>query len=309
MRAPQRGAARVVEGHSQVTGHAASALSGAVASHNPDGSRGLLAVLVERSSTTPHLVVNLGAIYVRNQGSSDPVPLHDGRTLSELVARGDVASAEASSRIEYLIGARAVPGDPFETLTGGERIVLAATGISAGFDRALFTTAGADRLRQTIVESYGDAYFRNAFEEAQITPPRWSQHAIWMERVEGSGRDGWVGRMRVADDGTLLGSFAWVGREAPWSLTVEAIVERTGSVISASRSLLADLGGHGHLLIGMHFDYGQEDRVIYPGGRGDENLQCQVRRNISFADDPQTLADLAEGIRAELARSGGIGPT
>jgi Putative DNA-binding domain len=53
-----------------------------------DGTdRGLPLVLVERSSTTPHLLINLGAIYVRNPGSSDPVPIHDGRILADLVAR------------------------------------------------------------------------------------------------------------------------------------------------------------------------------------------------------------------------------
>jgi hypothetical protein len=277
-------------------------------STNMGGSEGLLAVLVERSSTTPHLLVNLGAIYVRNQGSSDPVPLHDGRTLSELVARGDAENAEASARIEHLIGARAVPGDPFETLGSGERVVLAATGISAGFDRALFTSEGADRVWRTMVESYGEPFSHDAFNEARISPVQWSQHAVWMERVETNGPDAWVARIRAGDDGTLLGSFAWAGREAPWVLTVDEIGERSGRVISAGRSLLADLGGHGDLLIGISLAYRQEDRVIYPAGRRHGGFQCKVRRNMSFADDPQTFANLTAGIKAELGRSGGIGP-
>jgi hypothetical protein len=43
------------------------------------GTDGLLLVLVEESSTTPHLLTRQGAIYVRNPGSSDPVPISDQR--------------------------------------------------------------------------------------------------------------------------------------------------------------------------------------------------------------------------------------
>jgi hypothetical protein len=39
--------------------------------------RGLLLVLVDESSTTPHILTRSGAIYVRSPGSSDPVPIAD----------------------------------------------------------------------------------------------------------------------------------------------------------------------------------------------------------------------------------------
>ena len=46
--------------------------------------RSLLLVLVEESSTTPHLLTRTGAIYVRNPGASDPVPISDQRRLLDL---------------------------------------------------------------------------------------------------------------------------------------------------------------------------------------------------------------------------------
>lgn len=112
--------------------------------------RGLLLVLVERSSATPHLLINLGAVYVRNPGSSDPVPIHDGRTLTELVARGDQALGAASSRVSSLLRSGPSPDDPFETLAGGEHVVLASTGISDGFERELFATIGVDHVRRAM---------------------------------------------------------------------------------------------------------------------------------------------------------------
>jgi hypothetical protein len=60
-----------------------------------EGDRGLLLVLVEESSSTPHLLTRSGAIYVRNTGSSDPVPINDQRRLLDLTQRGMTASAEA----------------------------------------------------------------------------------------------------------------------------------------------------------------------------------------------------------------------
>jgi hypothetical protein len=52
-------------------------------------------VLVESSSTTPHLLIRKGAIYVRNPGSSDPVPIADQGLLFTLMERGEAARERA----------------------------------------------------------------------------------------------------------------------------------------------------------------------------------------------------------------------
>jgi hypothetical protein len=66
-------------------------------------SHGVLLVLVEESSTTPHLLTRSGAIYVRNPGSSDPVPISDQVRLLELSRRGREARASALNRANEML--------------------------------------------------------------------------------------------------------------------------------------------------------------------------------------------------------------
>jgi hypothetical protein len=68
--------------------------------------RVLLLVLVEESSATPHLLTRQGAIYVRNPGSSDPVPIDDQRRLFDLFARGDRARDNAWRRASEVLDVR-----------------------------------------------------------------------------------------------------------------------------------------------------------------------------------------------------------
>ncbi len=63
-----------------------------------DSAKGILLVLIEESATTPHLLTRSGAIYVRNPGSSDPVPISDQRRLLDLNERGAAAAKRAEER-------------------------------------------------------------------------------------------------------------------------------------------------------------------------------------------------------------------
>lgn len=67
-------------------------------------SKGLLLVLVEESSTTPHLLLSRGAIYVRAPGSSDPVPIRDQALLLELTRRGTASRDRAARRSTEVAG-------------------------------------------------------------------------------------------------------------------------------------------------------------------------------------------------------------
>ena len=60
--------------------------------------RWILLILVEESTTTPHLLTGQGSIYVRNPGSSDPRPLGDQRLLLDLLHRGERARELAVAR-------------------------------------------------------------------------------------------------------------------------------------------------------------------------------------------------------------------
>jgi len=64
-----------------------------------EGDRGILLVLVEESSTTPHLLTRSGAIYVRNPGASDPVPIGDQGRLLDLTARGERAPPSPTASV------------------------------------------------------------------------------------------------------------------------------------------------------------------------------------------------------------------
>lgn len=74
-----------------------------------DNGRWLLLVLVEESSTTPHLHTRQGTIYVRNPGSSDPRPLGDQGLLLDLLHRGEKARESAQRRARNAASGVRVP--------------------------------------------------------------------------------------------------------------------------------------------------------------------------------------------------------
>jgi hypothetical protein len=67
-----------------------------------EADRGLLLILVEESSVTPHLLTKTGVIYIRRPSSSDPVHLDDHRTLAELYARGQAGRDRAGLGFQAL---------------------------------------------------------------------------------------------------------------------------------------------------------------------------------------------------------------
>jgi hypothetical protein len=117
------------------------------------GDRGMLVVLVEESTATPHLLTRSGAIYVRNPGSSDPVPLADQRRLFELTARGERAQADAIAEVQRVLlhnpeGKHLAPLEDF--LVPTETLAVAATGTTADFAERLFSPATPEYLSQTV---------------------------------------------------------------------------------------------------------------------------------------------------------------
>lgn len=135
-----------------------------------DEHRGLLLVLVEESSATPHLLTRSGAIYVRNPGSSDPVPISDQRRLLDLTARGERADAAAFARAGNGLGVRL--DDDIVTVS----IALAATGVASGFDLRLFSAETPEYLSR---RTWGDLN-----EQAQERRfPVWDQHQVGVRRL------------------------------------------------------------------------------------------------------------------------------
>ncbi len=139
--------------------------------------RSLLLVLVEESSTTPHLLTRAGAIYIRNPGASDPVPISDQRRLLDLLARGEHARERAEERVRSLAAEA-----PLETTHALERLLpmtlaVAPIGVADWFERDLLEDkAGEERLRQAHGEhnDHNQDYRHTTF---------WEQHSVAVVRT------------------------------------------------------------------------------------------------------------------------------
>lgn len=100
--------------------------------------QGLLVVLVGYSTTTPHILLKSGGIYLRSPGSSDPIrPIESLTTLWELVTRGRDARAEAIRAVSWARNqtptlSQAAP-DRWAVLAT-ETAWMAPTGVPDGFD-------------------------------------------------------------------------------------------------------------------------------------------------------------------------------
>lgn len=119
------------------------------------GATGLLLVLVDESSTTPHLLLSRGAIYVRAPGSSDPVPIRDQALLLELTRRGRESRDRAAQQ------ALAVTGHTFANPTI-LRVGIAPTGAAVDAVRELYAAPDAagvvDALVRPLVALREEAY-------------------------------------------------------------------------------------------------------------------------------------------------------
>lgn len=131
---------------------------------------GLLLVLIEESSTTPHLLTRQGAIYVRNPGSSDPVPIQDQRRLLDLFERGERARTRAVQTARRIASTRA----GFNSLSS-YTLALAATGISERFEQRLFfEDPNLDLLRRALGD-HEDQHFDRRL-------PQWARDSVAVER-------------------------------------------------------------------------------------------------------------------------------
>jgi hypothetical protein len=136
-----------------------------------EGERGLLLVLVEESSTTPHLLTRSGAIYVRNPGSSDPVPIADQVRLLELSKRGDEARIDAIGNARRALAVRAS-----ESASPMEIVGVAVTGVAANFEERLFAASTFDYLSLTTWGEQADTR-----RDGRLAA--WAQHHVGVRRV------------------------------------------------------------------------------------------------------------------------------
>lgn len=208
--------------------------------------RWLLLVLVEESSTTPHLLTRQGAIYVRNPGSSDPRPLSDQGLMLDLLRRGERAR-EAAHRHAW-DAAKSALSLP-EYLQGPRRTVslaLGATGVSEGFeDRLLREPTGKESLAASLPGGPRPT-------RAQDVEHDWQQHSLTAYRAypRDPDRPDVVEIVHVDVAGVALFRSGFVGEVKE---QFERFLERDDFVawlrrsFNAGRALLSELGVHGDL--------------------------------------------------------------
>jgi hypothetical protein len=268
-----------------------------------DGSRGLILVLVEESATTPHLLTRSGAIYVRNPGSSDPVPIADQRTLFDLTARGERALADARSNATSVLDIGVlVHADPTETL------VVAAAGVGGDFEARLFDASSPEALGRTVWGS-PESSVEGRF-------PVWEQHYVGVRR----GRETPVSpRYRgieysviVTRDGVVAISRGYVpGGAHPLGVYEEAeLRSQFAGALVAAREILSEYGGHGDLrlvykvddLAGRGLLLAEPNHRVIDAAEFPEPLVVEI--NTGFDDETAE-----ERVFGEVIRAAGVGPT
>jgi hypothetical protein len=142
-----------------------------------DDDHGLLLVLVEESTATPHLLTHSGAIYVRNPGSSDPCPLSDQGRLLDLTRRGGRAEELAISSARAQVKSPVMPDmGNFIHDDADEALALAATGVGTDLESHLFR-------QQTPAEIAGALWGDIANPQIEGRWEIWEQESVGMQRL------------------------------------------------------------------------------------------------------------------------------
>lgn len=269
-----------------------------------DGERGLLLVLVEYSSTTPHLLTRSGAIYVRNPGSSDPVPITDHRRLLDLTVRGEHAAAAAASAADQALGY-----DLGTFATATENLVLAATGIPAEFEADIFASTTPERLGLSAWGPITNTTNDNRRGE-------WRQDFVGVERYQRTDLDPLRGDVvtgvfvtRVGAVGLYRGS---VYRDRAEDLGHEPLVESElrrwfEQALDAAREILLGYGAHGDARLKYRLVCG--DSSLYFDSRSDAGVH-EMNSDLSVGLWTTLSAEsLTRRVFAEIARAEGLGPS
>jgi hypothetical protein len=265
--------------------------------------RGLLLVLVEESTSTPHLMTRRGTIYVRNPGSSDPVPIRDQARLLELFQRGERARRWVERRLQEMLEEHSF----MNQTSFSETLLLAPTGVGPQVAETLF---GSETKLQPLREALGD--HEDTPTDARVS--KWTQHSARVERwtrsqlypIYPDRLDG----IEVWRDGPLVVHRGLAVREGfdgrADSLSPQELVGRARGQLQAGFQVLQALGAHGDVSIVYHVSAG---RTFAWPSRVEELQQDVVAAASAPVDiDDAALELLAEKFVAEIGRALGIGP-
>jgi len=273
----------------------------------------LLVVLVEESATTPHLLTRSGAIYVRNPGSSDPVPIADQRRLLDLSARGEraVERARLNAREALLIS---VADDDTDDVFNPrweptESLVLAPAGLSASFEERLFDAATPPRLARTF---WGTS--SNDTRQQQYRLAIWAQHHVGVHRTRSTPH---AFENRSVEDavivtraGTVVIARGYVpsdnDRARSARLYDQDLRVFFAEALMGGREILTQYGGHGDLRLVYRLDLTERGvwfESIPNIGPFTPERAIVVELDTAFDDDTAESR-----VFAELLRAVGFGP-
>jgi hypothetical protein len=269
-----------------------------------DKEKGILLVLVEESTTTPHLLTRSGAIYVRSPGSSDPVPISDQRRLLDLTERGSAASTHAEERARE--AGKMYVHDELTITTFA--VALSATGIASDFEQRLFAPETPEYLSVT---TWGP--IANPSAQREWRRPVWRQTDVGVARnIEGmfASQDGVdLEGVVVERSGTALiyrGTNRPVDAEPRYSSMSELTLRRWfEQSLRAGRDLLLEYGAHGDLRLAYLLWGGKGRGINFDAQGGDYgriDKPCRIELWTDFEED------VSDRVFAEVARALGIGP-
>lgn len=282
---------------------------------NADGDRGVLLVLVEESSTTPHLILSSGAIYVRNPGSSDPVPIDDQRRLLDLTARGEraVERARSSARETASDPLPPDPNDYDDHWEATETLALAPTGIAADFEARIFdpVTPSPPTISSMV---WGEQVYNRARDEWRY--PEWAQHYVAVRRqyaeIPSFNRERVREVVTVSRDGTFRLARGYT-TDAPDRQAHlqddEQIRPWLTEALRAGRDVLLEFGAHGDVELAYRLDLRTRGiwfrSVPESGGAFTPGRVLGVQFGTTLNPDDGAAV---ERILAELLRAVGHGP-
>lgn len=270
----------------------------------------LLLVLVEWSSTTPHLLTRSGAIYVRNPGSSDPVPIGDQGLLLDLTRRGRDARDAAVSQALELVQLRWNEHDLFT-------LVLAPTGAASDAVRSLYRS-GRVEILETATQLHDVT--RDHRPEWWTLEPEWSLHRVRRQRevrrhISDPDPNAFVDGVVVTSECIVQLQRSLVSREhgvdpeprGPGPLELEGrdgIAEWFAEGLRRGREVILELGGHGDLFI--VFRVRSSGRHVFWASSRAEEADADLLFTYWWALDSDRDGELIETLRQDVRRGLGV---
>lgn len=269
--------------------------------------RWLLLVLVERSSATPHLLIRTGAIYVRNPGSNDPVPINDQGRLLDLFRRGERALDRAREAVFDALEENMEPAH-LESSRGPKTLAVAATGLSERYESRLLHDPATESLLDAALPPQ-HSRFRD-----ELSGVTWRQHDVTCHRVvrtDYPSTPDHLELVRATRSGVVIMRTAYYGvrdDDDEATITRDALREWLDRSIHAAAEILLDLGAHGDAIIAGRIP--APLTVLWPraGARKLPQPGVILGRWMSLGADRTETARVIDLIEAEVARATGVAP-